>query len=69
MDGGAAEFFGIEMPYVGIALAIGVWIPGMQSFHHILGQVPDPPASAHLGDDQFDEGRVAGVCAFGADDQ
>ena len=61
--------FGIEMPHVGIALAIGVGIAGMQRAHHVLRQVPDPALPAHLGDDQFDDGRVALVGALGADDQ
>ena len=49
------HILGIEMPYVGIALAIGVGIAGVQSLHHVVGQVPDPPLPAHLGDNQFDD--------------
>ena len=62
---GASAILGIEMPHVGIALAIGVGIAGVQGLHHVVGQVPDPPLPAHLGDDQFDEVVSQRGCLWG----
>src|ERR1039458_3423356 len=52
------------MPYVQMARRIRVRVAGMDGIHHLVRQVPGPPAGPGISDGQLDNGRVANMVSL-----